>query len=83
MENITNRLSKIAIWLAAIVPGVYLLNYIGGILFHLPSFTYYAVLLLTAVLYIAALVIAHKIYLRIIAMLHENDGAMHHHMDVS
>lgn len=83
MENITDRLVKIAVWLMAIVPGIYLLNFMGGMLFHLPSIAYYAALLLIALGYVALLVIAHKIILHISTILHEQSDAAIHHMDAS
>lgn len=73
MENVTNRLNKIALWLLAIVPGIYLLNVIGTSFFHLSPVLFYTILIIAAIVYLVIIVIMHKAYLH----MKEHNLALH------
>lgn len=65
MENVTNRLNKIALWLLALVPGIYMLNFIGTRFFHLSPMLYYFILIIAAIVYLGLIILIHKTYLHI------------------
>lgn len=55
MKDISQRLTALACWLIAIVPGIYLINYLSARLFDLPAVFYYVLLILAAAGYFAFL----------------------------
>lgn len=63
MEKSINHLNKFALWLLAVVPGFYMLNFISNLFFHLPPVWFYIVLITFTIVYIALMIIIHKIYI--------------------
>lgn len=66
-------LASIACWLMAIVPGMYLLSYLGIRYLHLPSAYYYPILTLAAVGYALFLFLVYRLKCRIHNSLRSRD----------
>lgn len=58
-------LTSIACWLMAIVPGVYLISYLGIRYLHIPSAYYYPILALAAAGYAIFLFLVHRLIRRV------------------
>lgn len=67
MKTTTSYLSTIAGFLVAVLPGIYLVNYIGIILFRLPYQLYYILLVVTAIGYGALLFAGYRIVISLLA----------------
>lgn len=83
METSTNRLSKFALWMLAIVPGFYALNFISNLFFHLPPVWFYIIILASAILYLALIIIIHKAYIKLKEYnLNPHKEKVIHHLDM-
>ena len=65
MKDTSQRLTVLACWLIAIVPGIYLINYLGARLFDLPAVFYYVLLILAAAGYLVLLFLGRWLYRQI------------------
>ena len=66
-------LTSIACWLMAIVPGVYLISYLGIRYLHIPSAYYYPILARAAAGYAIFLFLVHRLIRRVYNSWHSRE----------